>query len=153
MHKFIGMVVLLLVGAIMVGCSNNGSNSGNINGNWSASLTSTPSGTPDYAFSATFTQASGGGVDISSFTFTTDGPCFQGDMTTETGSFTLSGNLNGNVTGTFGMTISTEFPGGATQNVLTLTNGTVKGNTISGNWTLTGVSGCSGQGTFTINRM
>jgi hypothetical protein len=152
-HKSIGMIVLLLVGLMMVGCSSSGSNSGNINGNWSASLSSTPTGPPIYSFSTTFTQASGGGLSVSNFTFTTDGPCFQGDATSETGTFTLSGNFNGNVTGTFGMTISTAFPGGATQNVLTLTNGMVNGNTISGDWTLTGVTGCSGQGTFTINKM
>jgi hypothetical protein len=57
------------------------------------------------------------------------------------------GNFNGNVTGTFEMTITTMFPG--TNNVLTL-QGTVTGNTISGNWTLTGGTGCTGNGTFTI---
>jgi hypothetical protein len=29
----------------------------------------------------------------------------------------------------------------------------VAGNTISGTWTLTGATGCSGNGSFTINRM
>ena len=146
-------VVLLILGVLMVGCSSNSSGSGNINGNWSASLVSSPTGPPIYAFTTTISEANGGGLSVSNFTFTTTGPCFQGNTTTETGSFSLTGNFNGNVTGTFGMTISTEFSGGATQNVLSLTNGMVNGNTISGDWTLTGVSGCSGQGTFTVNRM
>ena len=146
-------VVVLILGLLMVGCSSSSSGSGNINGNWSASLVGSPNGPPTYAFTTTITGANGGGLSISNFTFTTTGPCFQGDATTETGSFSLTGNFNGSVTGTFGMTISTAFPGGATQNVLSLTNGMVNGNTISGDWTLTGVSGCSGQGTFTVNKM
>lgn len=65
--------------------------------------------------------------------------------------YSLSGNFNGNVTGAFGMTISTMFPG--TQNVLTL-QGNVNNNTISGMWTLTGVqSGCTGSGNFTFTKM
>jgi hypothetical protein len=145
-------IVLLSVGLVMAGCSTSSSNSGSINGSWNASLTSSPGGSVIYAFSTTFTETNANGLSVSNFTFTTNGPCFQGDQTSETGNFTLSGNFNGNVTGTFGMTISTEFPGGVTQNVLTLSNGTINGNTISGSWTLTGVTGCNGQGTFTINK-
>jgi hypothetical protein len=46
------------------------------------------------------------------------------------------------------MIISTTFPGGS-NNVLTL-QGTVNSNTISGTWSATGLTGCSGNGTFTI---
>jgi hypothetical protein len=31
--------------------------------------------------------------------------------------------------------------------------GSAAGNTISGNWTLTGSSGCTGSGTFSMTRM
>jgi hypothetical protein len=31
--------------------------------------------------------------------------------------------------------------------------GTTSGNTISGTWTLTGSSGCTGNGTFTMTKM
>jgi hypothetical protein len=55
------------------------------------------------------------------------------------------------VTGAFGMTISTMFPG--TQNVVTL-QGKVNNNTILGAWTLTGAqSGCTGSGNFTLTKM
>jgi hypothetical protein len=154
MHKQIAMIVflttvLLALGLTMSGCgSGNGApGSGNINGTWTATLTDT-GGSPAYTFSTSFTQGSGSTLNITNFTFTSTGPCFASYQTSETGSFGLMGNFNGNVTGTFDMTITTMFPG-ATNNVLTL-QGTVTGGTISGNWTLTGGSGCSGSGKFTI---
>jgi hypothetical protein len=150
MHKQIAIIVILLALALsMSGCgSGNGTpGSGNINGTWTFALTNTD-GSPAYTFSTTFTQGSGGTLNITNFTFTSTGPCFASYQTSETGTFGLMGNFNGNVTGTFDMTISTMFPG-ATNNVLTL-QGVVNGNTISGNWTLTGGTGCSGKGMFTI---
>lgn len=86
-------------------------------------------------------------MSISNFQFTTSSPCFASES--ESGSFTLSGNFNGNVTGSFGMTIQSTSPTG---NTLALT-GKVNGNAITGNWTLTGSSGCTGNGTFTMNKM
>jgi hypothetical protein len=146
------LIALLLLGLMMAACSNgSGSSSGSVNGNWNASLTNLD-GTPAYAFTTSFTQNSSSAVTVTNFTLTSTGPCFSSQSTTQTGSFALSGNFNGNVAGTFGMNITTMFPGAVTQNVLTL-QGTVSGNTISGTWNLTGVSGCSGNGTFTITKM
>jgi hypothetical protein len=150
-HKGIKVIVISLLGLAMAACGN-GYSSGNINGTWSATLASSSDQSTAYAFSTTFTQSGGGVLTFTNFTFTSSGPCFTGDATSETGGFTLSGNSNGEVTGTLRMSITTEFPGGATQNVLNL-QGNVSGNTITGTWTLTGVSGCSGNGTFKINRM
>ncbi len=148
MHKPIGIIVLMALSVAMAGCgSSGGPGSGNINGTWSATLTNTDQ-TPAFTFSTTFTQGSGSTLSITNFTFTSSSPCFASGQTSETGTFGLSGNFNGTVMGTFAMTITTLFPG-ATNNVLTLT-GTVNGNTISGTWTLTGLTGCSGNGTFTI---
>jgi len=65
------------------------------------------------------------------------------------GSFTLGGNFNGNASGKFGMTVQSSMPTG---NSLTL-SGAVSGNTISGTWTLTGSSGCTGSGSFTMTKM
>ncbi|HWO31216.1 MAG TPA: hypothetical protein VNO32_20670 [Candidatus Acidoferrum sp.] len=153
MHKSIGIIILLAVGIAMVGCSsssNNGSNSTNVNGNWSASLTSTPTGPTIYAFTTTLAETSGGGLSISNFTFTSAGSCFVSGETSEAGTFTLSGNFNGNVTGTFGMTINSTNANNAT---LTLQGGVGPNNTLTGIWTLTGSTACSGQGTFTFNKM
>ena len=152
MNKSIATTFLIFVALLMVGCgSSSGGNSGNVNGNWNASLTNASDGSPAYTFSTTFTQSSNGAVSVTNFKFNSAGPCFESQSTSQTGSFTLSGNSGGNVTGTFGMVITTMFPAAATQNVLNL-QGTVNGNTITGTWNLTGTSGCSGNGNFTINK-
>jgi hypothetical protein len=65
------------------------------------------------------------------------------------GAFTLNGNFNGQVNGAFSMTVQSGSPAG---NKLTLT-GTVHGNSITGQWVLTGSSGCTGTGTFTMTKV
>ena len=147
MYKLIALLVLIL-GIAMVGCGS--SSSTNINGNWSASLTDSSTGTTVYSFTTTFTEVSGGGVNVTNFTLTSaNGTCMTGPST-ETGSFTLSGNFSGSVKGTFGMTITAQDTGG--QDMLTLQGGVSGNNTITGTWSLSGTSACTGQGTFTINR-
>jgi len=144
-------IVVLLPLVLMLGaCGGGNSTSGNVSGNWAATLTN-PDSTPAFAFTTSFSQNSGSStVTVTNLSFTSSSPCFSSN-TTETGSFTLSGNFNGNVTGAFGMTISTMFPG--TENVLTL-QGNVNNNTISGTWNLTGAqSGCTGSGNFTLTKM
>ena len=144
--KKTGLPILLALAFLLAGCGS-GSSSGNINGGWTATLTD-PNGQSEFAFTTSFTQGSGSNLNIVNFKFTTAGSCFTGDTTTQTGSFSFSGDFNGNVTGTLGMTISTQnLP---TNNVLTL-QGAVNGNTITGTWTLTGATGCTGNGTFTMN--
>ena len=148
--KQIAIAVLLALGLMLGACGGGGGTSGNVSGNWAATLTN-PDGTPAFAFNTSFSQTSGNStVNVTNLSFTTATPCFN-SQTSETGSVTLSGNFNGNVTGAFGMTISTMFPG--TQNMLTL-QGNVNNNTISGTWTLTGAqSGCTGSGNFTLTKM
>ena len=146
MLKQLGMVVVCLLGFMLAGC---GKGSGNVNGNWTATLISPPGATPVFAFATTFTQGSGGTLGFTNFTFTTAGSCFATGPFSETGSVSLSGNYNGNVTGSFAMTVATTFP--ATNNMLNLM-GSVNGNTVTGTWTLTGGTGCSGNGNFTAIR-
>jgi hypothetical protein len=142
------LVTILLVGlALMLGGCGSSNNSGTINGNWSAALLNSD-GSAAFGFTATLTQASGSAVSVSNFNFTTSSPCFA-SATTQSASFQLTGNTNGNVTGNYGMSISTEFSAGQTNNQLTL-QGTVSGGTISGTWSLTGQTGCTGSGTFTM---
>jgi len=131
---------------ILSGCGMN-SRAGNINGNWAATLTNT-NGTPNLAFQTSFTQGSGSNLNVVNFSFTTSDECFASQKVTETGSFTLSGNFNGQVTGTFDMTITAT--GGAAEGMLTL-QGTVNNGQITGTWTLTGTAvGCTGNGNFTM---
>jgi hypothetical protein len=145
--KKTGLAILLTLMLLLAGCGN-GSNGGTINGSWTAALTNT-NGSEAFAFTTDFTQSSGNSLNIVNFSFTTSGSCFS-SPTTETGSFVLSGDFNGKVTGQFQFTISTMFP--LQNNVLTM-QGTANGNTISGTWTLTGSTGCTGNGNFTMNRM
>jgi hypothetical protein len=147
--KLYAVVLILISGLLLASCGGgNNSNSGSINGSWTAALTNTD-GTPAFNFTTNFTQTSGAGVSVTNFNFTTTSPCFVSGET-ETGTFTLSGDFNGNVTGSFGMMIQSGNPSG---NMLTL-QGKVKQNTITGTWTLAGLtSGCTGSGNFTMNKM
>jgi len=147
--KPFGIAMLLALGLMLNACGGGSSNnSGNINGNWTATLTDS-SGNPVFAFTTTLTQSSDTSVSVTNLTFTSQTQCFTSGETA-TGTFALTGNFNGNVTGTFAMTITSGVPSG---NVLTL-QGNVANNTISGTWTLTGVtSGCTGNGNFTMTSM
>lgn len=145
--KRLAVVVLFVAGLALIGCGSNSSSS-NINGTWNATLMGN-NNTTMFAFGTSLTASgNGNSVTVSNFSFTTNSPCFEsGD--TESGSFGLSGNFNGQTNGTFGMTIKSGTPAG---NTLVL-NGVVSGNKISGTWTLTGSTTCTGSGTFTMNKM
>jgi hypothetical protein len=143
----LAVALLLGVGLILVGCGSDKS-SGNINGNWTATLTD-GSGGQAFAFTtALVATGSSGTLTVNSFHFSTNSPCFVSGET-ENGTFALSGDFSGNVSGQFGMSVLSGSPGG---NTLTLT-GAVNGGTISGTWILAGSVGCSGSGRFTMTRM
>jgi hypothetical protein len=143
--KQFAVAILLVLGLALAGCgSNNGS--GNINGTWNATLLGT-NNTTIFSFGTSLVTNSDGSLTITNFQFTSNSPCFVSGET-ETGSFSLSGNFNGNVSGSFGLTVDSGNPSG---NTLKL-SGTATGNTISGTWTLTGGTGCTGSGAFTMNK-
>ncbi len=144
--KQLAVAFVLLIGLALIGCASNNSNT-NINGTWNATLLSTGNATA-FTFGTALKVNSDGSLSVSNFSFTTNSSCFVSGET-ESGSFTLSGNFNGNVNGKFGMTVQSGSPSG---NTLTL-SGTANGNTISGTWTLTGSSGCTGNGTFTMTKV
>jgi hypothetical protein len=142
------VALVLLAGLALVGCGSNNMNPGNINGTWNATLMSTGGSQPVLTFGTSLAVNGDGSLSITNFSFSTSSPCFVSGET-ESGSFTLSGNFNGQVNGKFGLTVKSGTPSG---NTLML-SGTASGNTISGTWTLTGGTGCSGNGTFTMTRM
>jgi hypothetical protein len=146
MKRFSAAFVALICVAL-IGCGSNSSNRSNINGTWNATLVSGGNSTV-FQFGTSFTTNSDGSLNVTSFKFTTNSPCFVSGET-ETGSFTLSGDFNGNVNGTFGMNVQSGTPSG---NTLAL-NGKASGNTISGTWNLTGSGGCTGNGTFTMTKV
>jgi hypothetical protein len=147
--KQLSIAVLLVLGLTLAACGGGSSSSPNtINGNWTATLTN-PDGSPAFGFTTSLSQSSGTAVTITNLSFTTSTPCFSSGGT-ETGTFVLSGNFNGSVSGGFQMTVQSGTPSG---NTLIL-QGTVMNNAVTGTWTLSGVtSGCTGSGTFTMTKM
>ena len=118
-----------------------------IDGFWTAAL-QYPDSTPAYTFMATLTQSTGSTVSVSSFGFTSAAPCFTTPLG-QTATFTATGHSGGYETGPFGMNVSTSF-GTQVENVLTLSGTRSSDGKISGTWTLPGLSGCSGSGTYTM---
>ena len=140
-------VAVMVVATLMFAACGSGNNrSGNINGNWTATLTDS-GGTAVFGFGTSLVVNNGGTLSVSNFNFTTNSACFVSGET-ESGSFALSGNFKGNVTGTFQLNVASGNPSG---NTLTLA-GTANGSTIAGTWTLTGGIGCTGNGNFVMTR-
>jgi hypothetical protein len=147
--KQFGIAMVMAAGLILLACGGSSSTSNTVTGNWTATLTNSD-GTPAFAFTTSLTQSNGTAtVTGTNLSFTTSTPCFTSGGS-QTGSFVLSGNFNGNISGAFQLTITSGTPSG---NPLVL-QGTVNNNTITGTWNLTGsTQGCTGNGTFTLNRM
>lgn len=145
--KRTAIACLLVATLALAGCGSAG-NPANINGTWNATLLDIGGGATLFSFGTSLVVNGDGSLSITNFQFTSNSPCFLSGET-ESGSFTLSGNFNGNVTGSFGFNVASGNPAG---NTLTLT-GTATGNTISGTWKLTGGGGCTGNGTFTMTKM
>ncbi|HUA13696.1 MAG TPA: hypothetical protein VMG31_00255 [Verrucomicrobiae bacterium] len=144
--KQLAAVSLLAVCLVLAGCGANANNPMNINGGWNATLIGTNNSTI-FSFGLSLIVNGDGTLSVTNFQFTSNSPCFVSGES-ESGSFTLSGDFNGNVTGKFNLIVLSGSPVG---NTLTL-NGTANGNTISGTWSLTGGTGCTGSGKFTMTR-
>ena len=106
------------------------------------------SGATTFTFMTNLTVNADGSLGSSSFNLTLNNTPCTFPTTTESGSFTISGNFNGQVSGAFQYVITST---GSAVNTLTL-NGTVSGGQITGTWTVTGATAnCTGNGTFTMN--
>lgn len=133
--KRIFVPVVILAATILTSCGS--STPHNVNGQWFSSLVN-QNQTPENEFRATFTQGMGSSISVSNFYFLSATPCF--NTVAETATLSAS---------SLQMTITTLFPG-AQNNVLTL-NGTRQSNgNFSGTWSATGLTGCAGSGTFTM---
>lgn len=143
--KKLSAIALLGISLILSGCGSNTHATGNINGLWTASLSS--SGATTFTFMTNLTVNADGSLGSSSFNLTLNNTPCTFPTTTESGSFTISGNFNGQVSGTFQYVITST---GSAVNTLTL-NGTVNGGVITGTWMVAGAAGCTGNGTFTMN--
>lgn len=145
--KRFGILFFLAAGLVLTACGGGSSSSDTLTGNWTANLTNTD-GTPAFAFTTSFTQSNGNLITGTNLMFTVSTGCFT-SAASQTGSFVLSGNFNGYLSGSFQLTITSATP---SNNTLTL-QGTVNNNAISGGWTLAGLTpGCTGEGDFTFTR-
>jgi hypothetical protein len=139
------LVVLMAMTLIFSGCGSNSHATGNINGIWSATLSNATAST--FAFQTTLTVNADGSLGTTNFSLTVNNTPCSFPATTESGSFTISGNFNGQVSGTFQYVVKSDA---AEPSILTL-NGTVSGGQITGKWSVTGGIGtCSGNGSFTM---
>ena len=146
-HFALAALLVFASGLVLVGCgTNNHSNPANFNGTWNATLLDI-NNTTVFTFGTSLVVNGNGSLTISNFQFNSNSPCFVSGET-ESGSFALMGNFNGQVNGRFGFTILSGSPVG---NTLTL-SGAANGNTVSGTWALTGGSGCTGSGSFRMVR-
>ncbi len=143
------MVAMLLgMGLTLSSCGSNSHATGNINGQWAATL-SNPSSSV-FAFNTTLTVNADGSLGTTSFNLDLNSTPCTFPSTTESGSFTISGNFSGQVSGSFNYVITST---GEQVNTLTL-NGTVNGGQITGTWKVTGATAnCTGNGTFTMNHV
>lgn len=139
--KKLAMALLVTAVVTLAGCGSNSSH-GDITGHWTAVLTDT-----NFNFATSVVVNNDGTLSVSNFSFSTNSPCFVSGET-ESGSFTFTGDFNGKVTGSFTFKVVSGTPSG---NTLSLT-GTVSGDTITGTWSLTGGSGCTGSGNFTMTK-
>ena len=132
------------------GTSKSSATSSDVTGNWSGTLTNS-SGQTAFNFTVSLNQALNDTVTTTNLNFTSGAPCFQ-NVSGESGTFTLNGNLNGQTTNTLQLNVLGSQPGEPDFNTLTL-NGSVSANSITGSWALQGPAiGCVGNGTFTMTR-
>jgi hypothetical protein len=145
MNKIVA-VMLLGISMILSSCGSNSHATGNINGQWEATLSNSSSNV--LAFNTTLTVNADGSLGTTSFDLNLNSTPCTFPTTTESGSFTISGNFNGQVSGSFNYVVTST---GAQVNTLTL-HGTVSGGQITGTWTVTGATAnCTGNGSFTMN--
>jgi len=166
--KKLAILALLALELGVCGCGNStpkNSTTTTAAGNWEALLSGGKGAASLLNFVTTFnvTDTSGANnqpLDITGFSFFNAGACFANGTgtSTETGSATLNTSGTNQVTGTLTFTVVSVTPAGntlsltgnltGTSNGTTTTTGTLSSGVVSGTWTLTGSSDCTGGGNF-----
>jgi hypothetical protein len=152
--KKLVIVGLLALGCFLAGCGTTPTATTAAGGNWEATFQGPPANETLFNFETTFSVNDNGALVIKNINFLTDGPCFPvtGLGLTVGGTFDLTSALS-DPTATANVTFTVKGNG----NALTLT-GTATGvtntaaqtttwNAVTGTWTLTGSSACTGPGT------
>ena len=166
--KKLAILALLALELGVCGCGNGtpkNSTTTTANGNWEALLSGGTGAASELNFVTTFTVTDTTGannqpLDVTAFSFFNAGACFANgtDTSTWAGNATLNTSGTNQVTGTLTFTVVSRTPAGntlsltgsltGTSNGTTTTTGTLSNGVVSGTWTLSGSSGCTGGGTF-----
>jgi hypothetical protein len=169
--KALTFALLLILVLLLVACGGMGyggmtnatpNASSNMNGNWTTTMMN-PSGAQMMVFTSALNQGSGNVVTATNLQFMMGTACFPMGAS-GTGAVMSNSNMNGSTMMSFGMTIqstgaqsgSMDMMGMTTTgtSVLTLQGSMTNMNTVSGTWTMSGVtSGCIGSGNFTMTKM
>lgn len=156
----LAIVGLVFMELFVAGCGSNSSTTSTAqtaaNGIWESSLIGSDAGVGVFNFTTAFTINGDGSLSVTYFSFLTTAPtaCFPLTGESTNGSFDI--NSTGNTaSANFQFTVQS---GGNSLSLTGTATGTTdaSGNTtwtsITGNWTLTGGSGCTGTGTFTMTK-
>lgn len=151
----LAIVGLLAVSLTLAGCgSSTPSTVKAADGVWESALLGPGAGVGVFNFITSFSVGGGGGLSVSYLSFLTTGPCFPISGATASGTFDVTATGT-SPTADFNFTVqsgtsSLAMTGTATGT--TDTSGNTTWSTITGDWTLTGDTGCTGSGTFTMTR-
>jgi hypothetical protein len=154
--KKLALLVLLAIELTLTGCGSSPTSTAKAaDGTWESALIGTDAGVGVFNFLTKFSVGANNALSVSYFSFLTTGPCFPLTGETTSGTFTVTSATTTSTSANFQFTVKS----GASSLAVT---GTAAGttdsssnttwSTITGTWTLTGGSGCTGSGTFTMTR-
>jgi hypothetical protein len=153
--NWLPLVIALGPFLALLGCGNrNQVRPANLSGNWTATLQKA-NGSTVFSFSSSINEVGNTVLNVSNVSFNPATSCFQSQIgASGIAQFSSSGYgyyTGGGVT-TMSLTVKGLAAGGGT-NTLTLQGTANPDNSVSGTWTLNGVSAtCSGSGGFTMTR-
>jgi len=155
--RFNRLPLVLALGLLLalLGCGNgNQVRPVNLSGNWTADMQKA-NGSTVFSFSSSINEVGNTVLNVSNLSFNPATSCFQSQVSASgIAQFSSSGYgyyTGGGVTA-MSLTVKGLAAGGGT-NTLTLQGTANPDNTVSGTWTLNGVSAaCSGSGGFTMTR-
>jgi hypothetical protein len=156
--KKLAIVGLLALGSFLAGCgATRTPTTAAAGGNWEVSFAGPPANETLFDFETTFSVNAGGGMSVSAVNFLTSSSdsCFPVTGVTASGAFDVT-SLQSDPTATANVTFSVQNGGNAlamTGTATGVTNTvalTTVWNAVTGTWTLTGSSSCTGSGTFTM---
>ncbi len=155
----VAVAPLLALSILLAGCGSTSSTTVSSGGSaWQAALLESSGASTPYNFITLFSIADDGSLSVSSLTFITNNPCFVSGASAGGQAMLTVDTTTDQVTGTMNYAVQSGDPAG---NALQLTGTSVTGSEVSGgltggvvtgNWALTGSSGCTGAGTFTLRQ-